>query len=250
MILFFFKFFITNFVFSLILCSLLIRLNAHGRYSNSEIMLYSLGLGPAFTSLLLYHSFLIVPHHSNAFYLILIIVVYVLLAFMGRKSLKFIYRDVLNDLKRGFALRGSLSQRSEHIILLAVVVVPLVVYLFYYVTRIVHQPLIGHDILNYGIMGRILFEERSLAPIWLTNFAKGGFSYDILHPPSFSLILTWEELMNSPFHIKSDLYFKSISAYYGLLIVGVQFYWLSKQSKWLAALAAFVLLSAIKVISV
>jgi hypothetical protein len=78
MFLFIFKFFITNIVFSVILCSLFTRFNESGRYSNSELLLYSLGLGPAFTALLLYYSFLILPHRSNIFYLILVAAVYFL----------------------------------------------------------------------------------------------------------------------------------------------------------------------------
>jgi len=109
----------------------------------------------------------------------------------------------------------------------------------------IHQPLIGHDILNYGITGRMLFEEKSLSPIWTKNFSENGFKYLISHAPSFPLLLTWEELINSLFQIKSDLYFKSISAYFGLLIVGIQFYWIAKKNKWLAIVTAFALLSGL-----
>ena len=60
-----------------------------------------------------------------------------------------------------------------------------------------------------------------------------------------SILLTWEELVNSIFYVKSDLYFKSISVYYGFLILSVQCYWVSKQNKWLALLAVLALLSGL-----
>lgn len=248
MLLFFFKFFITNIVFSVILCSLLTRFNENGRYSNSELLLYSLGIGPAFTTFLLYYSFFILPHRSNIFYLILIAAVYFLIAVIGRKSFKHIFCDVKKNVKKVFILKGPASRKIQHISLIIIICLPLAVYLFIYLTKILPKPLIGHDILNYGIMGRMLFDEKSLAPIWITNFANTGFLYKSLHAPSFSLLLTWEALINSIFHVSSDLYFKSIGTYYGLLIVGVQFYWVSKQSKWLAFVAVLALLSGVAIL--
>ena len=245
MILFFFKFAVTNIVFSVILCSIFIRLNKYGKLSNPEILLYSLGLGPAFTTLLLYYFFLTIPYRSNLFYLILIAAVYFLIALIGRKSFKHLFSDITSNVKKVFTYRRSVRYQIDHIILISIICVPLTIYLYVYLTKILPQPLIGHDILNYGIMGRILFDEKSLAPIWVKIYSNSGFVYNILHPPSFSLLLSWEELINSFFRIKSDLYFKSISAYYGFLILGIQYYWVAKKNKWIAILAAFALLSGL-----
>ena len=246
MLLFFSKFVVTNILFSVILCSVFIRLNKDGKHSNLGLLLHSLGLGPAFTTLLLYYSFLLVPHRSNVFYLLLIAGVYFLLAVTGRKSFEPLYKNIKSNIRNLFRIfRKPVFRKIENIILITIICVPLALYLFVYLTKILHQPLIGHDILNYGIMGRILFEEKSLAPIWVKNFANSGFLYGILHAPSFSLLLTWEELVNSFFHVKSDLYFKSISSYYGLLILGTQYYWIAKKNKWLAILAAIALLSGL-----
>lgn len=245
MILFIFKFFITNIVFSVILCSLFTRFNESGRYSNSELLLYSFGLGPVFTPLLLYYSFLILPHRSNIFYLILIAAVYFLIAVIGRKSFRRIFCDVKNKINKIFTVRGSAFSKIEHITLMVIICVPLIVYLFVYLTKILPQPLIGHDVLLYGTQGRILFDEKSLAPIWVAQFASSGFVTTAFAAPSFSLLLTWEELVNFLFQTKSDLYFKSINAYYGLLVLGIQYYWVAKQNKWVAVLAVFALLSGV-----
>ena len=245
MFFFFIKFIITNILFSTILCSIFIHLNNKDKHSNSEILLYSLCLGPVFTALLLYYFFLTVPYRSNLFYLILIAAVYFLIALIGRKSFKHLFSDITSNAKKVFTYRRSVRYQIEHIILIAIICVPFAIYLYIYLTKILPQPLIGHDILNYGIVGRILFDEKSLAPIWVKEYSNSGFVYGILHPPSFSLLLTWEELINSFFRVKSDLYFKSISAYYGFLILGVQYYWVSKINKWIAILAAFALLSGL-----
>ena len=246
MLLFFFKFIIINIVFSVILCSLFIRLDKDNKYSCSELLLHCLGLGPAFTTLLLYYSFLLFPHRPNLFYLILIAAIYFLIAVGGRESFILLYNDIINNIRNlVHVFRNSIYGQLEPIIMISLIFIPLALYLAAYFTKIIVQPLLGHDILNYGIMGRILSEEKSLAPIWITNFASSGFLYRITCAPSFSLLLTWEEFVNSFFGAKSDLYFKSISGYYGLLILSIQYYWVSKKDKWLGILACFALLSGL-----
>lgn len=238
MLLFLLKFFITNIVFSVILCSLFTRLNENGRYSNSELLLYSLGLGPVFTTLLLYYSFLIFPHRSNIFYLILIVAVYFLIAVIGRKFFGRIFCDFKNYINKMFTIKGSGFRKMEQITLMVIIFVPLMVHLFVYLTKILPQPLNGHDVLIYANQGRILFDEKSLWTVIYTKFYTNA-------PPSFSLLLTWEELINFPFQVKSDLYFKSVNTYYGLLILSVMFYWVAKQNKWAAVLSVFALLSGV-----
>ena len=132
MFFFFIKFIITNILFSIILCSIFIRLNKYGKLSNPEILLYSLGLGPAFTTLLLYYFFLTIPYRSNLFYLILIAAVYFLIALIGRKSFKHLFSDITSNVKKVFTYRRSVRYQIEHIILIAIICVPLAIYLYVY----------------------------------------------------------------------------------------------------------------------
>jgi hypothetical protein len=121
----------------------------------------------------------------------------------------------------------------------------LAAFLFVYLAKILPQPLIVGDALTYGMKGRILFDEKSLVPIWVLQYTSTGFSTFTMAPPSFSLLLTWEELANSLFQAKSDVYFKSITTYYGLLILSIQYYWVAKYNKWAAVLSVFALLSSL-----
>jgi hypothetical protein len=238
MFLFLFKFLITNVVFSVIICSIFTRFNESGKYSNSELLLYSLGLGPVFTALLLYYSFLILPHRSIIFYLMFIAAVYFLIAVIGRKSFRRIFCDVKNSINKIviFEQNASICRKVEHIVLLSIIFISMVAFLFVYLTKILPQPLIGWDSLTHGISGRNLYYEKSLADIWAQYTT---------YPPAFSLLFTWEEFVNFIFQVKSDLYFKSISTYYGLLIISIQYYWVAKQNKWVAVLSVFALLSGV-----
>ena len=245
MLFFYLKFIITNIFFSVILSTLFMRFNKGNKHSNSEILLYSLGLGPVFTSLLLYYLFFFVPNRSNLFYLAAVVAVYLLIGILGRNSYKNLFLEGIKNLKSLIFGRRSGRHQLIHIIPTIIICIPLALYLFVYIKKILHQPLIGHDILNFGIMGKYLYEYKSLEPIWVRNYVTSGYSYKILHAPSFSLILTWEKLINSFFHVKSDLYFKSISAYYGLLILCVQYYLIAKINKWVSIVAVFALLSGL-----
>lgn len=247
MLLFFFKFTLTNLLFSIMLCSLFIRFNRDNKHSNLELLLHSLGLGPVVTTLLLYYSFLLIPHRSNLFYVLLILTVYFSIAVTGKNSFKTLYGEIVHTVKRQFSVfnQSAIYHQIGVMLLLSLIFVSLAQYLYVYFIKILPQPLIGHDVLTYGIIGEILFKEKSLAQIWIEDFRSNGFVYRLTCAPSFSLLLTWEELVNSLFQVKSDLYFKSTGSYYGLLILTVQSFLIGKRNIWLAIVAAFALVSGL-----
>ena len=245
MYVFYLKFIITNIIFSIIISSFIIRFNKDNKYSNSEILLYCFGLGPVFTTLLLYYLFLMIPNRTNIFYLAVLISFYLVIALFGKNSLKIIFFEVIYSAKSVIYSEKCRQYRIGNIIISSSICIAFLIYLSVYLSHILPQPLNGHDILNYGVTGKYLYAQKTLAPIWVNEHANSGYSYEILHPPSFSLILTWEKIINSFFQINSDFYFKSISTYYGFLIIGVQFYWAAKISKWLALISTCALISGL-----
>ena len=52
-------------------------------------------------------------------------------------------------------------------------------------------------------------------------------------------------IVDNFFRAEKDLYYKSISTYYGLLIISLLIFWLSKESKYLALLGVFAILSGV-----
>lgn len=247
MILFSLQFFVTNIIFSLIICASLIRFNNKKAHSNSELLLYSLGLGPVFTSLLLYYLLLFSPHHSYLFYLSSVLIVYLILSLLGRKYFSVLWTDITNKIKSTKKTFKNLNAyyRVELIIFSSFLILLLASFLFLYLTNTLHTPLDGTDALKYGTLGKILFKEKSLEYRWIRTYPKTGFYLISNHAPSYSLFLTWEKIMDSFFKTDKDLYFKSINAYYALLILSVLVFWLSKKSKYLALLSVFALLSGI-----
>ena len=245
MILFSLQFFLTNIIFSVIICSVFIRFNNEKNHSNLELLLYSLGLGPIFTSLLLYYLLLFFPRHSNLFYLSTVTVIYLILSLLGRKYFSVLWTAIIKKTKNTKKTFKNLSAyyRVEFIVFSLVIILLLASFLFLYATNTLQTQLDETDALKYGTLGKILFKEKSLEYRWIRTNPKTGFYMIINHAPSFSLLLTWEKIMDSFFKADKDLYFKSLSTYYALLILAVFIFWLSKKNKYLALLGVFALLS-------
>jgi len=245
MILFTLQFILTNIIFSVIIWATLIRLNKRKMHSSLELLLYSLGLGPVFTSLLLYYLLLFSPHHSNLFYLLFIFSVYLFLSFLGRKYFSVLLTDITEKIKNTKKIFKNLNayHQREFIIFTSILLLFLASFLFLYLTNTLETPLDGTDALRYGTLGKIFFKEKSLEYKWIIPYPKTGFYYVTHSAPSFSLLLTWEKIMDSFFKADKDLYYKSLSTYYGLLILSIMIFWLSKKSKYLALLGTFALLS-------
>ena len=245
MILFFLIFFTTNIIFSSIICSFLMRLSLNDGIETNQLFLHSLGTGPIFTTLIIYYLFLFVPNQSSLFYILLVILFYLILAVLGKTYFKPLLHSLYGGQKILFAGKGDFFNKIWPIGFCLFILLPMTVYIFVYIFKILPQPLIGHDIAHYAVVGDIFYIVKSLAPAWGTSVAEYGYAHGSSNAPFFSLLLTWERMLNSLFNVNSDFYFKSISAYYGLLIAGVQLHLVLKKNKWLAILSVFALFTGL-----
>jgi len=245
MILFSLQFILTNIIFSVIICAILIRLDKRKIHSNLELFLYSLGVGPVFTSLLLYYLLLFSPHKSYFFYLSGVFIIYLALLLLGRKYFSVLWANIIKRIKaiKNVFKNLNIYHQIEFILFSSLIIFILVSFLFLYLTNTLQTPLDGTDALKYGTLGKISLEEKSLEYRWIRPYPKTGFYFIANSAPSFSLLLAWEKLMDSFFNVDKDLYYKSLSTYYGLLILSVMIFWLSKKNKYLALLGTFALLS-------
>ena len=245
MTLFIFQFLLTNIVFSLILCGMFIRLDNLKTISSLELLLYSLGTGPIFTSLILYYLFLFLPNRSYLFYFIAIFMIFFLIAYWGRTGITFLWSELklkMLGAKRSFQSL-SRSKKREGILFSGVLTFLLFLFLILYFTIIIHIPLEESDAMKYAILGKNLFQAKSLDNRWQRIDSNTGFYQVANHAPSFSLLLTWEKIIDSSFKVDKDMYYKSTSGYYALLLLSVFIYWISKRGKYLALLGVFILFS-------
>jgi len=245
MILFFVKFILTNIIFSTVICVFFLSLKKKSVFSSRELYLYCLGSGPVFTSLILYFLLLLLPHFPYFFYFLSVLAVYVLLFSLSKKYYGVLWKD-LSDLLRQIKMNFSspdMKKRREYIIVSALLLLMLFASLFLYLTNTLQTPLDGTDALKYGTLGKIFFQEKGLTYRWVRPYPQTGFYFDMNTAPSFSLLSTWERIINSFFDAGGDVYYKSISAYFALLILTLFVFWLSKKSRYLALLGVLGLLS-------
>ncbi len=260
--LFILKFILTNIVFSLIIGFALVRINTvntiHAvkwfdrtgeKVANLELILYSLGLGPIFTVLILYYLLLVFHGLPNLFYLAAAFLVFLALLVWGRKSVSLLVQE-LKTKYRTVCMAGKRKQ-WEHILYFSFLLVLLAVFIYLYLgSSILQVPIADHDILVHGNIGKLYYQEKALKYSENISNSIDGFFFIGSPKPSFSLLLTWEMMMNRGFvgsnDLTFDMYFRSISAYYGLLILLIVFYWLYRKNRYLALLGIVVLFSGLK----
>lgn len=240
------QFLVTNILFSVLIALCLIRLDKKCDHSGPRLLLYSLGLGPIVTTLLLYYLFLFVPGKSDVFYLIVVGFVYGGLAVVGRRQWRRLggeFRDILKKNRLRYAGLNAAAKMGTAAFVL-VLTAALALFLFIFLTRTIHIPLDDSDALQHGTLGKILYREKSLEYRWVKPDPKTGFYQTINSAPSFSLLLTWDKMTAGLFKVDQDVYFKSTSAYYALLILIGAVAGLARRSKAAALAAVIVLLSA------
>ncbi|MEI7475771.1 MAG: hypothetical protein WCK67_13435, partial [bacterium] len=228
------KFLLTNIVFSSIIFSFFATFFKKKEISVIETFVYSLGLGPIFTALILYWMILLFPHKSNLFYISSVFAFYGLLStsviaycFKQKNEIKENISNLFLTIKNLFKDKKKLLiQGTLSLLLIAVCSVTLVNYSNIYLKN----PLEGHDVLVYGTEGKIYYNDKSFKAKFKAYDPKSGFSYFSLHAPSFPLQYTWEKLCNSFLNSDTDSYFKSLSPFYGFLICLTTFTLLRRKS--------------------
>jgi len=253
---FYIKFLLTNLAFSLILGITLLRFNKKRVYSNLEIAMVSLGLGPIFTALILYYAFIIFPRQRYFFYIAAVTAIYMVLAvfpvwrFFASGGQGTLLKKGSPDLPKTF-VKGNGSRTGKlagTIVLIAFVGA----FLYIYLGRTLKTPLEQHDALVYGNLGKLYAQKREIPYTKFTFPQPNGFVFHGSHKPSFSLLLTWEIMLN-PREYKQkngfDLYFRSITGYYGLMILVLLFMILPPGKRILAPLGVIVLFSGLQFLS-
>ena len=249
--LFYFKLFLTSILFSLIIGAVLVRFNKTNTLSNFELILYSLGLGPVFTVSMLYYFLLLIPGRAHLFYLISILAIYGVISIFSFKGFQVLGVQLKNWVKTSAASWKSMGTKEKFkragywTFLLAL----LAGFLILYLGNTLRTPLGQHDALVYGNLGKMYYQQERIVYSRVMKPAPNGFYFQGSQRPSFSLLLTWEMMLNDERTNQSpgfDLYFRSMSGYYGLLFLGVYFFWLYRKNKYLALLGLLAVFSGLQ----
>lgn len=214
--------------------------NVKNTVNSITLLLFSFGLSPLITSILLYYQFLLLPQLPAWFYFDCVVFIYILLGGLYyKKAIHYLtvysrsleFSAALNfDLKvtapknqphsivsflKGLNVKPFVSAESFLPIAAAVFFVG---YLVIWAESVVLRPLTQHDILEYAIQGKIFFQERLIEYVPHRFNENMHYYYYALHGFGFPLLKTWEAIWNSITGFTGDYFFRSVSGYYYFLL--------------------------------
>jgi hypothetical protein len=225
--------FLTNIVFSFAVIFFLYTYSTKYKYSFGLLIIIGLGLGPMLMSILLYYSFLLLPHLPSFIYLLMIITIFGVLGYIGRGNFKNIMYTLKKRLRHIWVVNryvaSSFSLIVAGLILLWLAVVSIV-------------PIFSHDMFEHMTYGKNIGYAREIKYEKERYFAQTEFHYYGTQGYAFALQRGWEELVNSSISTNSDYFTRSISGYYLILLVILFFYIISKYDKVLAVCSVLLLL--------
>ncbi len=221
---------VTNLVFGGVVAAFLLGCNDRLQLPPWPLALVGFGLGPFLVTVVLYYLLVLwhgVPHG------VALVVPLLLMLFLGWRAgegwgrLVAMVRSLpslfLRDASMWFFLLGSLF-----LLVIAMVL-------------LVNKPLVDHDVLEYGVQGRRFLHDKAIVYQRFQFDPSNGFHYVGLHGYSFPLLFTWEGLLGGITGLRSDLWVRGLTMWYGWLLVAFCWSLLRSVDRWLAVAGGVVL---------
>jgi uncharacterized membrane protein len=182
----------------------------------------SLIIGPAFLSLLVHYFIMLnIPRWRIEYFLsfVLLLNLLVLFRFHSKKRLK----SYLLGLCAVFREKNPSVRFLYRATILILLLVCILLLSFKYIT--------GNDMLEYGALGKLIYKERFILLSDARIDKDTGFLSRSAHGYLFPIFYTINLSFNQIFNSSSDLFFRSISLYYGVLLLFLVRYWAEKMRR-------------------
>lgn len=207
--------------------------------------LLALGLGPAMIVLTLHMLLIVFPQRTSGFYVGTVLTMQSLIALAARRQFVPSAIEALAWLRWLAGWRDARRGRSWFKAIYAgVLALSLLVVGARAVQALVTLPTVGHDTWEYAALGKSIHHERIITFRYYPFFQHNGFYSVSRHAPSFPLFLTWERMLDDVLGVApgirhgevchKDSLFRSVSLYYGLLLLLGIAHVLAKESRMLA----------------
>jgi hypothetical protein len=247
---------ITYVFFSVAIANLVFKIDTNNLIPASLKIVFSFGLAPFITTLLLHYLLWIFPFQSAIFYVGIIFTVFSLvflysingfpkfLAFVKEKII-FVYNTnfkskeiaiINNRFFRVYFNKQGINFENIFIIIIFLIAC------FYWLLQIIGTPIIGHDMLEYAIQAKHFAREKIVEYIPNRYHTENNFFYVGLHGFSFPLMGTWEYLFSEIFgEYNNDYFLRSVTGYYSFLVFFLQFVLLKRINLFLAVFSSLLL---------
>ncbi|MCB0769866.1 MAG: hypothetical protein KDC00_05620 [Flavobacteriales bacterium] len=224
---------LTNIAFGLITAALFLRFQDRLRLPVGPLALTGLGLGPFLLSVVLYYALLLFPGIPRPALLVLPVLAFGLLAWIAGPGWGGL-RGWITELMR------ALRDPSIWLFLLGSAGLLVVTVLF-----LANKPLVDHDVLEYGVQGRIFLRDGAIRYSQFRFDEASGFHYVGLHGFAFPLLFTWEGLWAWVLRAPSDLWARSITMWYGWLIIVFVWSVFRQVDRWMAVAGSIALAASV-----
>lgn len=248
---------LTYVYFSFSLNALLLKLDTHNIIEKPLALIFALALAPYFTTIILHYLLWLVPFQSNIIYIFIIILTFTLILFLSKSKIAAILEFFSSKLKfsvkntKGAALildnKFFKIYANERIVLFSNIILwsVLLIATYFEIKQIIGTPISGHDMLEYAIQAKHFAREKLIDYVPNRYHAENNFFYVGLHGFSFPLLGTWEYLFSEIFGVYDNDYFlRSVSGYYGVLILVLIYYFMKQYSRFYALSAIILLFSS------
>lgn len=215
-------FLVSNVLFGLVAAAFLLRRVGTDLLGGPAIFLLGLGLAPFLITWVLNMVLLLYPGVPGGAAMGLVFAVFVGLA-VGAGNGWRMMRDMLVSLPRTFRT----SALWPYLFFSGVMVFGTYIMLMY-------KPLVDHDILEYGVQGRLFFESMAIRYEPHHYDPATGFYYVGLHGFSFPLLFTWEGLMRWATGTTGDAWVRVQTPWFAWLLVSFIWAWMRRFGAWLA----------------
>lgn len=196
------------------------RLNSF--FDKTNLIIISIGISLPITTLILYYGLWILPKNSELFYFLLFLIIYSIIFISSRFNSSNIHLNFKKNAK---------------------IILSLAIIFFIHVYYITHKQITEHDYLEYGILGKIFYNQMYIdyKPYFFQE--SSYFHFVGLHGYFFPLVLTWEKLLGNFLGVDTDYLFRGVSSIYFILTIFLFYNLLHKIiGKWNALLSLIILI--------
>lgn len=215
-------FLLTNVVYGAVVAAFLLGRNDRLLLPAWALILVGLALGPFFTTLVLYYALALWHGIPPLVLVILPTLFFAGLAANAGEGWSRLW-------KAAQSIPKALMDRSLWFFLLGSAFLMFIAAVF-----LTNKPLTDHDVLEYGIQGRIFLRDLAIVYQQHHHDPVSGFYYVGLHGHSFPLLFTWEGLTSGFVGLRSDLWVRSITMWYGWLLIAFLWSILRRMDRWVA----------------
>lgn len=213
----------TNLIFGAVVAAFLLGRNKQLQLPEWPLVIVGFGLGPYAVTVVLYYALSLWHGVPGP--------VLLMLPWLGMAGLAIAARDGWRRLGAKVAALPALLWHDKGLWpFLAGTLFLLVVAILF----LLNKPLVDHDVLEYGVQGRIFLREKAIVYQRFMHDAASGFYYVGLHGHSFPLLFTWEGLHSTWLASPGDMWVRSITMWYAWLLIAFCWSLMRRVDRWMA----------------